>query len=70
MFVIQYGTHKMTSFLHDMTFHRENGRIRLLDTFKQTRMCLCMSDFGLRRPGVLKKTILFQFCSMFVLVIS
>ena len=45
MFVIQYGGHKISSFSHDMTFHRENGRIRLLDTFKQTHMCLCMSDF-------------------------
>ena len=34
----------ITSCLHDMTFHRENGRIRLLNTFKQTHMCLCMSD--------------------------
>jgi len=33
MFVIQLGGVKMTSYSHDMTFHRENGRMRLLKTF-------------------------------------
>jgi len=34
----------MTSYSHDMTFHREDGRMRLLKTFKQTHMYFCMSD--------------------------
>jgi len=32
MFVNQYGGVKMTSYTHDMSFYRENGR--LLKTFK------------------------------------
>ena len=32
--VIQPGDVKMTSHSQDMTFHRENGRMRLLKTFK------------------------------------
>ena len=36
MFVNQHGCVKMTSYSHDiieMTFHRENGRMRLFKTF-------------------------------------
>ena len=50
MFVILHSGHTMTSFSHDMTFHRENGRIRLLNTFKHMHM-VCI--FRLRRPSVL-----------------
>ena len=45
MFVNQQGVVKMTSYLHDMTFHRENGRTLLFKTFKYTDMYFCMSDF-------------------------
>jgi len=34
MFVNQDGGVKITSHSHDMSFHRENGRMRLLKTFK------------------------------------
>ena len=34
MLVNQYGGIKMTSYSHDMSFHQENGRIRLLKTFE------------------------------------
>ena len=34
MLVNQYGGIKMTSYSHDMTFHRGNGHIRLLKTFE------------------------------------
>ena len=34
MFVNQHGGIKMTSYTHDMTFHLENVRMRLLKPFK------------------------------------
>jgi len=34
MFVNQHGGVKMTSYSHDVTFYRENGRMCLLKSFK------------------------------------
>ena len=34
MFVNQHVGVKMALYSHDMTFHRENGRMRLFKTFK------------------------------------
>ena len=44
MFVNQHSGVKITSYSHAMTFHRENGRISLLKTFKLTHKYFCMSD--------------------------
>jgi len=33
MLVNQHGGVNMTSYSHDLTFHRENGRMRLLNIF-------------------------------------
>ena len=53
-FVIQHYGVKMTSYSNDMTFHWENGRMRLLKTFKLTLMYLWMSYIcTVRWPGVL-----------------
>jgi len=53
MFVNQHGGVKMALYSHDVTFHRVNGRIRLLKTYiyKLTYIAVCQI-FGLRRPGV------------------